>query len=122
MARLSGDFSVLMLVTMPEASPSRVRAKGLFRCGTMTPPLVLCLSLSSPPGLSACLFIPSQAEQIRSKLMEVEGMQVSTRWADPPQHSHHSGRSGCGAGAAPGRLTRLSLRGPDMPGIAYTVA
>ena len=51
--------------------------------------------------------------------MEVDGMQVSTRWADPPQHHAASGRPNSGAAA---RLTRLSLRGPDMSGIAYTVA
>lgn len=75
MARLAGDFSVIMLIRVDATSP-RV------------------------------------AEDLRTKLLEVKGLQVSTRWTVDER----------GGEKAPKRkFRRILLRGADNPGLVYNV-
>ncbi|CAI5992668.1 unnamed protein product [Closterium sp. NIES-64] len=75
MARLAGDFSIIMLIRVDATSP-RI------------------------------------AEDLRLKLLEVQGLQVSTRWTVDERSDE----------TAPKRkFRRLVLRGADNPGLVYNV-
>lgn len=76
MARLAGDFSILMLISINATTPHK-------------------------------------AEELRNYLLEIDGLQVTTRWtADDRQNEKAPKR----------KFRRISLKGADNPGLVYNVA
>eukprot|EP00897_Mesotaenium_endlicherianum_P004910 jgi/Mesen1/4447/ME000226S03384 len=75
MARLAGDFSVIMLITLDAT-------------------------------------MPKKAEELRNRLLEIDGLQVHTRWTADERRAE----------TAPKRkFRRIMLRGTDSPGLVYNV-
>lgn len=75
MARLAGQFSIIMLITVDATAPRK-------------------------------------AEELSSRLLEIEGLQVNTHWTtDERLHEKAPKR----------KFRRISLRGADNPGLVYNV-
>eukprot|EP00850_Spirogloea_muscicola_P003230 SM000013S26399 [mRNA] locus=s13:95141:96700:- [translate_table: standard] len=54
---------------------------------------------------------PRKAEEVRGRLLELDDLQVSTRWTSPSKEAVPSKR----------RFRHLALRGADNPGLVYNV-
>jgi len=75
MARLAGDFTILMLITFDVTTARK-------------------------------------AEQLQNSLLQIEGLQVSTRWTSDERERETQ---------PPRKFRRISLHGADNPGLVYNV-